>query len=194
MCNLSGFFKIVHLSHFQNTSTDLLAMLYGDKKFQQTKYTVSNNLVKSRLNSEILVMAVTKNFFVKSRFDRSKQLSSLNKGLSASTMIPMSFYQHNYHFCRIKNEIEKNLRVSIPKNHFFRIYQDLTIQSQFWAICTDFSAIMYINKNFNLVQYYNNGINNFFCRIEKKINFINTGDGTDYPRGRGVYSRIQWVI
>ena len=35
--------------------------------------------------------------------------------------------------------------------------------------------LMYRYKKFILVKFYNNGINLFFCRIDKIINFIPNG-------------------
>ena len=43
---------------------------------------------------------------------------------------------------------------------------------------------MYINKKFILVKFYNNGMNYFFCRIEKRTNFLPKGNWTPFPRRR----------
>ena len=54
----------------------------------------------------------------------------------------------------------------------FAVYQYLKTRTQFWAISTYFLPIMYMNKNFELVKFYYNDINKFFCIIENKIRFI----------------------
>ena len=77
------FYKLSIEVAFFNTLTNLLAMVYADKKFRNTEFS-SNSLVKSRLNLEIRGLAVTKKFLLNQDFDCSKWSSSPNIGTTSS--------------------------------------------------------------------------------------------------------------
>ena len=66
-------------------------MVYEDKKFRHAEL-YSNNIFKSRLKSEILIQAITNKMLLNQDFDYSNLPSSLNIGLTISTMIPISLY------------------------------------------------------------------------------------------------------
>ena len=63
----------------QFTPTNLLAIVYADKKFRNTEF-YSNSIVITRLNSEIGGLAVTKKFLLNQDFDCSKWPIILNIG------------------------------------------------------------------------------------------------------------------
>ena len=132
-----GFFKIVYWSHFF-------------KHFDQ---------------SQIPVLALTKNFLLHQDFDCSKWPSLLNISATASTNVPTSLNQHTDHLYWIKNYMENIYR-------FTYLLQVLSIFGHSIPVLNTFLAIIYIDKNFNIVEFYDNGINNFLYRNENKSNFI----------------------
>ena len=88
----------------------------------------------------------------------------------------MSLYYHTDDFIEYKITLEKIYEFSSPK-----IFNNL---NQVLSNFNQFFTIMYINKKFVLLKFYNNGLNYFFCGFEKKINILPKGSWMPPISGR----------
>ena len=76
------------------------------------------------------------------------------------------------------------MQLSILKNHFCSTCQYLIIRSLFKRFFTNLSVIMYMNKKFNLIKFYNNCLDDFFVGL-KEILFYYWGCRINFGRPAG---------
>ena len=85
ICDLSGLKKNSLSNFFEHFNR-----YFGHGVWRQTVPTYNNSVVKSRLKSKILVVAVNKKMLLNQDFNCSEWPSSLCIGPTSSSMVPMS--------------------------------------------------------------------------------------------------------